>query len=45
MTLIKRHGVQFIGAWTACMDQHIGALARRDQQLFSACMAASWMPS
>jgi hypothetical protein len=33
MTLIERHGVQFVGARTARLYQHIGALSRRDQEL------------
>ena len=33
MTLIQRDGVQFVGARTAGLYQHIGALSRRDQQL------------
>jgi hypothetical protein len=30
MTLIERHDVEFVGARTARLDQHIGALPRRD---------------
>jgi hypothetical protein len=31
MTLIERHGVQFVGARTARLHQHISALSRGDQ--------------
>jgi hypothetical protein len=30
----EKHGVEFVGAWTARLHQHIGALSRRHQQLF-----------
>src|ERR1700730_1415763 len=40
MTLIERDGVQFVGARTARLYQHIGALSRRDQQLLHLLQSA-----
>jgi hypothetical protein len=40
MTLIERHGIEFVGARAARLDQHIGALPQRDQELLQLLQGA-----